>query len=102
MTDKNDNATSHDSEPIDAHELLAKHRMIGVVWCIDDVQQLRPDLIADQAWQVLQEVEASMMRYSASTGRRSKSSPTSCSPCRTNPANRRRVGGSHETQDSFH
>ena len=50
-------ATTGDDEPIDAHLLLAKHRMIGVIWCIQDVQQVRPDLTDDQAWEVLQEVE---------------------------------------------
>jgi hypothetical protein len=50
-------ANTADDEPIDAHKLLAKHRMIGVVWCIQDVQEVRPDLTDDQAWEVLQEVE---------------------------------------------
>jgi len=57
MTDKNDIATTPGSDPVDAHEFLAKHRMIGVVWCIEDVQAVRPDLTDDQAWEVLQEVE---------------------------------------------
>jgi hypothetical protein len=57
MTDKNDIANGAGSDPVDAHELLAKHRMIGVVWCIQDVQEVRPDLTDDQAWEVLQEVE---------------------------------------------
>jgi hypothetical protein len=42
--------------PLDARELLAKHRMIGVVWCIDDVKNVRPHLTDDQAWHVLQQV----------------------------------------------
>jgi hypothetical protein len=46
-----------DDKLIDAHHLLAKHRMIGVFWCIQDVQEVRPDLTDDQAWQVLQEVQ---------------------------------------------
>ena len=57
MTDKNDNASTSSNDPFDAHEFLAKHRMIGVVWCIDDVQEVRPDLTDDQAWEVLQAVE---------------------------------------------
>jgi hypothetical protein len=50
-------ANTGNDEPIDARELLAKHRMIGVVWSIVDVQQVRPHLTDDQAWEVLQEVE---------------------------------------------
>jgi hypothetical protein len=42
---------------IDVHALLAKHRQIAVIWSIEDVQQERPDLNADQAWEVLQRVE---------------------------------------------
>jgi hypothetical protein len=57
MTDKNDIASTTGSDPLDAHELLAKHRMIGVVWCIQDVREVRPDLTDDQAWEVLQQVE---------------------------------------------
>ena len=51
------NANTGDNEPVDARKLLAKHRMIGVVWCILDVQEVRSDLTDDQAWEVLQEVE---------------------------------------------
>jgi hypothetical protein len=46
-----------DYELAKARELLAKHRMIGIVWRIEDVQGVRPDLTEDQAWEVLQEVE---------------------------------------------
>ena len=52
-----DKASTDDQEPVDPRELLAKHRMIGIVWCIQDVQAVRPDLTDDQAWEVLQEVE---------------------------------------------
>jgi hypothetical protein len=60
MTDTNNTPTTADNEPFDtndAHQLLAKHRMIGVVWCIEDVKEVRPHLTDDQAWEVLQEVE---------------------------------------------
>jgi len=57
MTDTTDNPTTHEAEPIDAHQLLRKHRMIGAIWCIEDVQEVRLDLTDDQAWEVLQEVE---------------------------------------------
>jgi len=57
MTDTNDNPTATNPEPFNVHEFLAKHRMIGIVWCIEDVQEVRPDLTDDQAWEVLQAVE---------------------------------------------
>jgi len=37
------------------HALLAKHRSIAAIWCIDDVKGIRPHLTNDQAWEVLQE-----------------------------------------------
>lgn len=40
---------------IDLDHLLAKRRQVAIVWCIEDVQQNRPDLTDDQAWEVLQE-----------------------------------------------
>ena len=44
-------------EPFDidyfVHRLLAQYRKVAIPWCIDDVQSERPDLTADQAWQVL-------------------------------------------------
>jgi hypothetical protein len=42
---------------IDVHALLAKSRQIAVIWSVEDVQQERPDLNDDQAWEVLQRVE---------------------------------------------
>lgn len=44
---------------IDRHirQLLEKHRKIAAIWCIEDVQEVRPDLTAQQAWEVLQEVD---------------------------------------------
>ena len=60
MTNTNDTSTTAGKEPVDsndARQLLAKLRMIGVVWCIEDVKEVRPDLTDDQAWEVLQEVE---------------------------------------------
>lgn len=46
-----------DMQDIDIHELLAKRKQIAVIWSIEDVQQVRPDLTGDQAWQVLEEVD---------------------------------------------
>jgi hypothetical protein len=42
---------------IDIRTLLAKRGQIAVIWSIEDVQQERPDLNEDQAWEVLQRVE---------------------------------------------
>src|SRR5207245_3381062 len=39
------------------HDLLAQERKIAHIWGIGDVQDVRPDLSEDQAWQVLQTVE---------------------------------------------
>jgi hypothetical protein len=38
---------------IDLHETLALQREIAIVWGIEDVQCVRPDLSGDQAWEVL-------------------------------------------------
>jgi hypothetical protein len=42
---------------IDFHELLAGNRLIAHIWGTEDVQDVRPDLDDDQAWQVLQTLE---------------------------------------------
>jgi hypothetical protein len=39
------------------YDLLATRREIAVIWCIEDVQSVRPDLSEDQCWEVLQLVE---------------------------------------------
>lgn len=41
----------------DIHATLAERREIAIIWCIDDVKEVRPDLNEDQCWQVLQNVE---------------------------------------------
>jgi len=43
---------------IDIHSILAERREIAIVWDITDVQEVRPDLTDDQAWEVLQQVES--------------------------------------------
>ena len=40
---------------IDVHQLLEDRRQVAVIWSTDDVQDIRPDLSEDQAWQVLRE-----------------------------------------------
>jgi hypothetical protein len=42
---------------IDLDDLLAGHRKIAIVWCIEDVQDVRPDLTDEQAWEVLRQVK---------------------------------------------
>jgi len=42
---------------IDIHEILAERRLIGLLWGIEDVREVRPDLNAEQCWEVLQHVE---------------------------------------------
>ena len=46
-----------DPAGIDVHALLAPRRQIASIWSIGDVQEVRPDLTDDQAWEVLQQVE---------------------------------------------
>jgi hypothetical protein len=38
------------------HDLLGKHRQIATIWSVEDVQEIRPDLTDDQAWEVLEQV----------------------------------------------
>jgi hypothetical protein len=61
MTDTNDNPTCTNSEYLDVNrhvrELLAKHHSIAAIWCIEDVQGIRPDLSNEEAWDVLQDVD---------------------------------------------
>lgn len=42
---------------IDIHALLAQRRQIADIWSSEDVQEIRPGLTDEQAWQVLQETE---------------------------------------------
>ena len=41
----------------DVCQTLHDRRQVAVIWCIEDVQGVRPDLTDDQAWEVLQECE---------------------------------------------
>jgi hypothetical protein len=49
-----------DHEPLDinlfVHRLLAHYHRVAAIWSVEDVQGLRPDLTALQAWEVLEEV----------------------------------------------
>lgn len=38
----------------DIHTALAPKRQVAVIWSMQDVQSIRPDLTDDQAWGVLQ------------------------------------------------
>jgi hypothetical protein len=38
-------------------EMMQQQQVIGLLWNIDDVRSLRPDLDDDQAWSVLQRVD---------------------------------------------
>jgi hypothetical protein len=42
---------------IDIHEILAERRLIGHLWGVEDVEEVRPDLSDDQCWEVLQQVD---------------------------------------------
>ena len=45
-----------DTDDIDIHALLAERRQVAALWSTEDVQEIRPDLSEDQAWEVLQAV----------------------------------------------
>jgi hypothetical protein len=45
------------SPEIDIHELLTERRLIALLWGIEDVRGLRPDLTEVQCWEVLQDVD---------------------------------------------
>jgi hypothetical protein len=38
----------------DIHALLAARRQIAIIWSVEDVREVRPDLDDDQCWEVLQ------------------------------------------------
>jgi hypothetical protein len=38
----------------DIHQWLEQHREVAIIWSVEDVQSVRPDLHDDQAWEVLQ------------------------------------------------
>jgi hypothetical protein len=57
LDDLFDSIPEEDEIDVDIQELLAENYQIAHVWGINDVQQQRPDLDADQAWAVLQAVE---------------------------------------------
>ncbi len=42
---------------INLDRLLRERRLIAHIWGVEDVQSIRPDLNADQAWTVLQQIE---------------------------------------------
>jgi uncharacterized protein (DUF4213/DUF364 family) len=46
---------STESDEIDVHDLLARRKQIAVIWDVEDVQEVRPDLTDEQAWEVLKQ-----------------------------------------------
>jgi hypothetical protein len=46
-----------DRDESDIHSTLKNRRQIAVIWSVDDVLEIRPDLTEDEAWDVLQAVE---------------------------------------------
>jgi hypothetical protein len=55
-TETNQTVTTNDDIDIDA--ILADRKQIALIWSIDDVQDVRPDLTDDQAWEVLRQVKS--------------------------------------------
>ena len=54
-----------DGTELDLHELLTGQGQIGFFWSVEDVQEVRSDLTAEQAWEVLEYVER---RHDATIG----------------------------------
>jgi hypothetical protein len=50
----------NDTDEIDIYELLARRKQIAVIWSIEDVHDIRPDLNDEQAWQVLQQADSKL------------------------------------------
>jgi hypothetical protein len=46
---------SRNRNTVNVEAVLRRRRQVAVIWGVDDVQAIRPDLDRDQAWQVLQE-----------------------------------------------
>lgn len=44
-----------DVRDLDIEQLLRHRRQVAVIWGVEDVQSIRPDLTADQAWEVLEQ-----------------------------------------------
>ena len=53
MTDTN-HTTTRVVDDYEIHNLLREQRKIAVIWCMEDVQHVRPDLDDEQAWEVLE------------------------------------------------
>ena len=46
------------NDDIDIYALLAERKQIALIWSVEDVQEVRPDLTNEQAWEVLQQVKS--------------------------------------------
>lgn len=52
---KSSRPSRKDYSKIDVHKVLEQRRQVTVIWGIEDVQSVRPDLTDEQAWEVLLE-----------------------------------------------
>ena len=52
------NQTMPPNDDIEIDALLAERKQIAFIWSIEDVQEVRPDLTDEQAWQALQQVKS--------------------------------------------
>lgn len=50
---QHDNTLNEEPTELDINSVLANRRQVAVIWSIEDVQEVRPDLNDDQAWEVL-------------------------------------------------
>ena len=44
---------THNLTDTEIHDLLATRHQIAIIWCVEDMQEIRPDLTEDQCWAVL-------------------------------------------------
>ncbi len=56
------NAVLRHREKLDVNRLLAEHHAIAHIWDVSHVEDQRPDLTIEQAWEVLQECDRSWDR----------------------------------------
>ncbi|WP_020472319.1 hypothetical protein [Zavarzinella formosa] len=54
-----------DSTEIDIDKLLAERGQIAIIWSVEDVKEIHPDLDDEQAWEVLKIV---LRRHDATLG----------------------------------
>jgi hypothetical protein len=79
--------------------ILADQRQIADIWAIEDVQELRPDLTDDQAWEVLRHVRHHHSRERGITRDTVRAAAREVFP-ESGPRTRKRPRGKHTRKPS--